>query len=108
MKVYFINPYSGSLTLYYKEFPDGTDVNSMSRLNVGYNDSYEMRSQYLPRGYFSDDPTKFEEILKQRREAILAEAYKEMIEKLEYYNKVKDEVGDRNNAVLHDSIDAPF
>ena len=94
--------------MYYKELPEGTDVKAMKRLNIGYNDSYEMRSQYLPSAFFSDDPAGLEKILLERREAILAQAYKEMIEKLTYYNKVKDEIGNRNNAALHDSIDAPF
>ncbi len=94
--------------MYYKEFPDGTDVKSIKRLNIGYNDSYEMRSQYLPPGYFSDDPTRLEKMLQERREKILTEAYKEMVKAMNYYNEVKDRVGNRHNAVLHDSIDAPF
>lgn len=108
MKIYFINPDERSLTLYYSNYPDNTDVNSMSRINIGYNDSYEMRSQFLPKGYFSNDPTKLEEILAKRKEKIVADAYKLMIEKLEYYNKVKDTTGSREYAVLHDDIDAPF
>jgi len=102
MKIYFINPYPEDLRMFYKIEPGVKDISSIKKLNIGYNDSYEMRSEYIGPNYFSDDPEKLEKILKDRRDELIKQAYKEIIE------AYKHKISDRTNAIKHDSIDSPF
>ena len=81
------------------------NIKEVDRLNIGYNDSYEMRSEYIGPKYFSNDPALLEEILKKRKQEKAMAVYKEMIEKMAEITSV---CKNRNTAKLHDSIDAPF
>ena len=101
MKIYFISPNDRDLRMWYMEHSNN-DISTLKTINIGYNDSYEMRSQHLPTTFFSDDPTKLEEILKARKRKKIVEIYKEMLDEMRYV------VRDRNTAIEHDSIDAPF
>ena len=77
-KIYFINPSYG-FDIYYSLYPDDFDVSAATRINIGYNDSYEMRSQYLGKPYFSDNVEDIREILQKRKKVIMAEKYGEML-----------------------------
>ncbi len=104
MKLYFISPGPQDLRMWYMNIQD-QDITKMDRLNIGYNDSYEMRSEFISRKYFSDDPAKLETIIKERKQKRAMEAYKNMIKEMKH---LSDEQCDRNAAIKHDSIDAPF
>ena len=106
MRVYFISPIYDDLRLFYKEMPDNTDVSNMARLNTGYNDSYEMRSQYIGPEYFSTDPKKLEDKLEDRKKSLIHLELMKMKEQIEIAYKTK--IGTELTAIKHDSINSPF
>ena len=87
--------------MWYMEHPND-DIGTLRTINIGYNDSYEMRSKHLPAKFFSDDPTKLEIILQERKKKRMIKLYHEMLDEMKYM------IRDRNTAMKHDSIDAPF
>lgn len=101
-KVYFISPHEKSLTVYYREVRNNYDVSKATSINIGYNDSYEMRSQHLPKPYFSDDLEDLLKILRERKRKMIEKAYQKL------YQVGTLELPTEEDARLHDSIDSPF
>lgn len=95
-KIYFIVDPLGPI--FYMEKPN--DWNEY-RLNIGYNDSYEMRSVYISRHQFSENFCDIKALLEKNKQKLMLEKYEEMI------NLMKINFGDENNAIYHDGFDAP-
>lgn len=86
--------------------PDDTDWANTSLINVGYNDSYEMRSEKINKHYFSLDPAPLELKLRKRKEELVREKYTKLIK--EFDKALKSEVGNANNAIERKGIDCPW
>ena len=104
-KIYFISPDPLNYSVYYIEVSDYFDVSSMNRLNIGYNDSYEMRSEYLDHPYFSENYDDIRQQLVKRRvdhiNTILSNAYKQT-------TKLAEMDFEEEGATKHDRIISPF
>ena len=94
-KVYFISPGRG-FKIYYmmKENCQG------GMIDVGYNDSYEMRGVKIYPPYVSENLEDIKAILKKRKQALIASKYKEM------FNIMKIDVNQEPQ--YHDGFDAPI
>lgn len=92
-KLYFSE---GLGPIYYMEVED--DFNG--RLNIGYNDSYEMRSQYLSKGQYHEDFEKLKLLMEKCKQKLIAEKYKELIRLMDIEFKEED-------AIKHDGHYAP-
>lgn len=102
MKIYFINPYQKDLHLYCKEIHDCEDISE--KLNIGYNDSHEMRSTYLTPTYYSANPERLEKELLRRQQELHKQYTKEFLEKIRWVRNP----GTKETAQVASGIDAPF
>jgi len=94
-KVYFyVNPLG---PVYYMEVKAAW---AGARLDIGYNDSYEMRSTYLVKPYFSEDYKDIKELLEKNKKRLMCEKYEEIIKLM----KIKF---NEEDATYHDGFDAP-
>lgn len=94
-KVYFITRAFGPI--YYMEMPDQWNE---PRLDVGHNNSYEMRSTYT--SSFSENFEDVKKIVEANKKFLMMKKYKEMIDIMQINTDFKPE-----DAVYHDGSDAP-
>jgi hypothetical protein len=106
MKVYFICPYNNNFNLYWQEMPDDTEIDKVEFIKVGYNDSYEMRSEKIGKNCFSTDPASLELKLKERKEQMIKMVYAKVIG--EYRKALETKTGDINSAIERRGIDCPW
>lgn len=80
-KVYFYtHTYDAPHTIYYMWMPESWNDDL---LNIGYNDPYEMRSQYVEKPYFSDNYEDIKKIAELQCKKEFDEALAELIRKFQ-------------------------
>lgn len=94
-KIYFATNPLGPV--YYKMKPDDWDGDA---LDIGYNDSYEMRGVYLTRPDFSENYEDIKNELEKNKRALISKKYKKLLELI----NIKF---DETNAIEHDGFYAP-
>lgn len=97
--IYFVSPNENSFTVYKMEVDD--DFNPTTSIRTGYNDPYEMRSQYLYKPWWSDDFEDIKKILEERKQKRVAKVYEAMVE-------IMQETFDEERAVEHDGRICPL
>lgn len=94
-KIYFATDSLGPI--YYMVMPDDW---SEDRLNIGYNDSYEMRSVYIGKSQFSENYEDIKKLLEKNKQYLISQKYEELL-RLTNIEFKKEE------AIEHDGFDAP-
>jgi len=78
-KVYFYtHTYDAPHTIYYMWVDKDW---SGSSLRIGYNDSYEMRSQYADKPFFSENYEDIKKIAEEEQQRLIAKEYAALIER---------------------------
>lgn len=97
MIVYFIKPDRYDFTIY------SINIGSFAKgkaINIGYNNGYEMRSQYLNHPWVSDNIDDLREILKSRKVSLLKEQYLKMIKLMQ--------INENGHIIEYDGFSSPF
>lgn len=78
--VYFTPPNENSFVVYKMKVSDDFDANNVKSIRTGYNDPYEMRSQYLDKPWWSENFEDIKVILEERKMKRIAKVYNIMVD----------------------------
>ena len=95
MKIYFISPDDTDLRMWCKEHPYDYFP---THFRIGYDNSYDLRSQYLSKPYISSNKEKLSKILDARRLKMIKD----------FYIKILQLIKIPSDVIMVGEYDAPF